>query len=610
MSKKFLVFSFAFLLSINLVYGLTPENVNYLKAEITRTGYVYLKSVEPGARAEEVKIYLSIPQETGRQSVILKEVSGPDTHEFETDEYGNQILKLIWNDPPLNQNLEYNIKFEVEVFDKEINFKANKFPETDLIKTNPEIMEKSYELERKGNDIYQIFELAKWVNNWVKYDKSYENVTKPSTWVFKNKKGTCDEISNLLITMLRNLGYNAYYVAGYAYSDNWGPHSWVEVNLNGKIITVDPTWLESPIDATHISFSRLPDSNYTEEIKIRKYGVNFYWEKGKVDIKILKKREKERINEIRFLTIPENLKDDSYVLFSGNFFSDNCLLTKSFLKSCVYNGKDLIDIFNSNISLGFCNNKTIYWIGKIPELEKNMRYTCPLVVYGNGKSKMVNFDIIPGERNKLKLSLSLEKILIKDQNFTLTLNVENPGEEKEYEFYLFLNGEVFKKKFNIPSGKTKIYFNLIAPAMPKDYTLYLFSSSGDLVKENLTVISERYFKIIGIEIPKEMKVNGSYKINITFKNQGPKNNGKIIFRANGRGDVLEFVSEENETKKLSFNYIPENYGKKVFEFILLSNGYQDGWVGSVEIKKETSLFESILNFFQSIINSILKLFNF
>jgi len=102
--------------------------------------------------------------------------------------------------------------------------------ETEYIDFNEKIKNKAKEVTQGETDLYFIVhKLAGWVKENVKYDLNTltEKADKPSTWVFENRQGVCDEITNLFISFLRTLDIPARFVSGVVYSNvenKWGNH--------------------------------------------------------------------------------------------------------------------------------------------------------------------------------------------------------------------------------------------------------------------------------------------------------------------------------------------------------------------------------------------------
>lgn len=55
----------------------------------------------------------------------------------------------------------------------------------------------------------------------------------------KQRKGVCQDYSFLAIALLRSIGMEARFVEGIA---DGVRHAWVEVKVDGRWLTMDPTW--------------------------------------------------------------------------------------------------------------------------------------------------------------------------------------------------------------------------------------------------------------------------------------------------------------------------------------------------------------------------------
>ena len=101
--------------------------------------------------------------------------------------------------------------------------------------------------------------LVGYVHDYLSYQPGSE--TKSVLSLLDNPVGDCTEFAELLTTMARNSGLSARTVFGLAYADRQEPafvfHAWNEVKINGRWQSVDPTWNQIRVDATHIP---LPDS--------------------------------------------------------------------------------------------------------------------------------------------------------------------------------------------------------------------------------------------------------------------------------------------------------------------------------------------------------------
>lgn len=76
--------------------------------------------------------------------------------------------------------------------------------------------------------------------------------------VIKKRQGDCTEHAMLYVTLARAAGVPAREVSGVIYMGDdhkaFGGHAWVEVVLDGQWISMDPTWNQTKIDATHIRY--------------------------------------------------------------------------------------------------------------------------------------------------------------------------------------------------------------------------------------------------------------------------------------------------------------------------------------------------------------------
>jgi len=109
------------------------------------------------------------------------------------------------------------------------------------------------------------------VHAYITYDLSVGDDLKNVSWVWENRIGTCDEYSVLAVSMLRALNIPARFVHGYVYSgetNDFGPHSWVEVFVGGQWMPFDPTYGQyGVVDVTHIAFSKTKSARF-EQVSI------------------------------------------------------------------------------------------------------------------------------------------------------------------------------------------------------------------------------------------------------------------------------------------------------------------------------------------------------
>ena len=108
----------------------------------------------------------------------------------------------------------------------------------------------------------QVPRLVEFVHNYLRYDPSFEAL--PVLDVVRERRGDCTEFADLLTSLARAAGIPSRTVVGMAYTDEGGPalafHAWNQLYFDNRWTTVDPTWNQQPVDATHWP---LPSSDRT-----------------------------------------------------------------------------------------------------------------------------------------------------------------------------------------------------------------------------------------------------------------------------------------------------------------------------------------------------------
>jgi transglutaminase-like putative cysteine protease len=623
MLKRFLLFCTVLLLAVPAGEAKlfeNPETVSYLHAEVVKEGSITLESTGTGAMADRLEIRHSVPQETYRQSSEIKSVTGPDEYSIERDDFGNEVIVLTWNDPPLDQRIDYGLLFEVKVWDRDDPAGGLDFPVTPMTEASQEITEKAYELTGGLRSREKFMKLSSYIYDLVEYDSSYQNVQKSAEWVFKNRKAVCDGHANLLIAMLRALGYNAYYVIGYAYTEEnidpeqpnyWGPHGWVEVEHDGRAVSLDPTWLQHPVDATHIKFALVPDSNYTEYVEILANNVRVNWEKGDYVVSMLDTEERPRI-DIEGMLVPESVGSEQHSLLITHIRSstdESCILTRIRLNSCTENGRPFLTMLPGERSVGFCENETLYWILGTPELQPGVEYTCGVNIYGAGRRSSTTLKAAMGA-DFIGTRLSTVKVLTPSQFFQANTTVENTGlGGSELELFMMLGDSVQSKRLSLDAMQAAdLVWTMRAPRLPGAYTLRFFSSSGDLLEEGVQVIEKRSVEIAGVPIPVNMSIEESLHLNITIRGL-ERTMGLLRLTIGGEVFEREFIIDKGEEKTLTFIYSPDKEGVKHISVVVLSGheDYEDGLTASVTVIREREWWEPLWEVIRGLLEGLFSL---
>lgn len=199
-----------------------------------------------------------------------------------TDSLGNRKFEFTFNPSSQQESIRLQSRIKVDsmaprpaaVGDLSRYLKASPFVQLD-----PQIASHAAELSYGAtNDLERAVRLTEWVNSYVTYDGAgYGDSIQNSSWVYANRRGTCDEFSHLLIAMLRSVNIPARFVAGLVYTgETWGMHAWVEAAIDGEWVALDPTYGEAGrIDATHAVFSYGVDQDdIKSEIRARSNGLS------------------------------------------------------------------------------------------------------------------------------------------------------------------------------------------------------------------------------------------------------------------------------------------------------------------------------------------------
>jgi transglutaminase-like putative cysteine protease len=575
-----------------------PKSVNYLKAKVALSGEVRFLTYQ-SSFFKKAYIYVYIPQEDERQKVRILSIQ-PSTYELVKDEYGNTQVKLII--PEFDEKVYYKIETLVEVEAKYPTNNVSFIRETELTKPTPEILSKA--LEVGGNTIDKLAELAIWVNNYVKYDITLENETKSASWIFENKRGTCDEFSSLFISLTRAWKIPFRYSAGIAYSDRFERHAWVELLINNNWIPFDPTWAQANyLDATHIKIANLPDANFSEKIEIEGRNIGIDWIKPtNYKVEILEIKEESPI-QIKAKLLSDEI-GNGYFLLESEVMSKECLIANLKLTSCSINGKNVFDIFDKK-DLWICGNRKVYWVGKlIIELKKGYVYTCPLTLSSDfGKFVTTSIKIDPTKEVK-GIKIFPEKI-ITTPNTSFIISVDT---ELKYFYLLYLD------KFEEIRETKMLGFN--SPNVDGDYKIFLIGLDGSGNYSELLISKLKLVKILAIEIPLNFTQGIYYLVNVSIQNIASRNlEGKLSLIFDEETIVREISISPNEILKETFNLSFENAGKREIRVILDVNEDRDVKFFEVEVfsKKSkfpnfilllTDLFKKLIEFFQTLTKNL------
>lgn len=598
MKRKTFLLLFAIALAVFSIPAATlavevknPQNVEYMKTEITQSGSVLL-----AGDVSELNVSLYIPQSDSSQTVEIEEISNPD-YFLEKDKYGNRKVNMFWKNP--SSVVDFKVKTSVSTTRRNSGnfYNIGDFSKpTELIQsTDPDIkaLAENLTIGRK-TDFEKIATLTKWVNENIEYDLTYSDVNLSATTVLHHRKGVCDEFSTLLLSMVRSIGYQSSYVVGYAYGKGYtfsegdfAAHGWTEIYTPSGSILSDPTWGEIPVDATHIRFASLADSIYPE-VNASGFGKSpaLKINPTKTDIKILEVRENPIIESKTSLLEANVWK--GYVVAKTELSAPDCVLTKFSSQSCMLGGNPLLQPEQNDSVIYFCGSKALFSIFKSPDsLNENKIYTCPIAVsVYNANSNILNLTMRETPSGEVKLSI--DRNIVEDGGKVLA---QSPG------------SYIFTSDGQSGFGEAEFTVN-------DNITVYAYRN-GSLERQAVGIIKERPFDVF-IAANKTYFAGKAGLVNITIRNLLQKGQDVTLSFRNITNQINIGPLSENS---LSINFTPASRDDNFLQVYASGNGfssYASKLVEVEEIQKQKEWWENILdsvgNFFNSIADFFRKLF--
>lgn len=562
-----------------------PQIVSKMKAELTENGIIELSG-----NVNTVDLNLSIPQEDNYQKIENFEVSdnygacsNSCSYKFVYDKYGNKLLSISWKNP--TSDIDFKVKSTITVNKRDSTEKKalqEFLKPTSLVQsTDSEIADIAS--KARGTDFEKVAYLSKWINENIKYNTVYSDVNIPAKEILQVKVGVCKEFSNLLVSFLRNLGYYSAVTVGYVHpgniytGENFLPHGWTEVYTDDGILS-DPTWAEvGYLDATHIKFATFPDSSWTFS-SIYSYGYGSF----KVDlkntnasVKLISFEEKPTLSfSSKFL---EDEVWKGYAVLKTDITADRCLLTKIDVRSCNSNLGEFLDkITKENITY-FCYNKTVFTIFKIPDLQKNVQYTCPVgvLVYG-GDQKNVPLSLSYKEESATQLTVDKTTVSPKEK---ITAFASNS--------YIFTDsGDYGLEKLDVLSP-----YN--------DFKIYSYNK-GALDQKSISVVLNKPLEA-SITANDTFNVGKEYPIAVIVKNLlNMQQQVTVKFRDQTK---TEYV---NDTKEFSFSFIPQNENDNLIQAVVSTSDFSTSLSKPVKVIEEknavadaaSGIIQVVINFFK------------
>ena len=397
--KKLLILA-VFILLIPAACALEQDydNYSYLDIGFTFENKLSVESVGVNSEVENIEVIITtFPKSNQLQEISEFNIATTPVAQSSTNE---KELKVNWNKPVGDQfkititsdiksinaiaNIDSKVPFPISL----TQYKEYALPGAN-IDINSDIRKQAQALAAGKDDLYAVsFSLSKWVYDNVEYNATVVPVEliKKSSWVMENRKGVCDEMTNLFISMMRSLDIPTKFVTGLAYSNikgEWEPHAWAEVYFPGHgWIAYDITYGQYGwIDPTHIKLSESIDSGVpSSTYKWKAFNTQLNLEETVVEAKL--KGKGEAIPQLVALKVNPLIKKagpGSYIpieitIKNGQniYLTENLMLTKApEINSQTY----------EQIFLKPKETKKIYWLLRAPvDLEPGFTYTSEIGV--------------------------------------------------------------------------------------------------------------------------------------------------------------------------------------------------------------------------------------
>lgn len=452
----------------------------------------------PSYYVDYIKAKISFFPEGGFQQKLLSFETTPDSMKKEG------FMEFYWKEP-YDEKLEFSLEYTIETENKilEIREKVD-FPIKNLdqeiieytkpsenFDINNEMIMTASEIAQGEDDLYVVVhKIASWVSENVEYDLKYGETTEKSSWVLKNKKGTCDEISSLFISLCRAVKIPARYVSGVAYSnlpelEGFGNHAWAEVYFpNYGWVPFDVTYKEfGMINPTHLKMKSSFDSrNSSTSYEWR--GRNFQIQAETLDIntKIVDYYGKKHpAISIKTKIFEDNIGFGSYNIIEASIENSKGYYVPARIFLSAPNEIYVEQEKSMSLVLKPYETKKVYWVFKLTDdLKRNYVYTIPLSVYDSMNSSSTS-----------RFSSKSNNLIISKKEIQDVLESMMEEDEKIYSRNIEISCSVDKEEY-YSDEKRKITCDL--------------KNSGNVILENMNICADENCKIVNMGIAQEKEV--------------------------------------------------------------------------------------------------------
>ena len=597
-----------------------------------------------------VKARLSFFPEDDFQQRLTKLETSPDSLkkdgiiEFKWEHPDEKKLYFLLNSEVETENKLKKITKKVEFPLKNLDEEYVKYTKpTENIDLNDNIIKIASGLAEGEDDLYVIIhKIAEWVSKNIEYDIKYGTSTEKSSWVLKNRIGTCDEFSSLFIALCRSLGIPARYVSGVAYSnipelEGFGNHAWAEVYFpDYGWVLFDPTYSEFGfVNPSHIKLKTSLDSGNTS--------TGYEWKGQSLDVvaekldisAALKKAQgiKEPLIRIKADVLNSNIGFGSYNLVEATIENLNNYYVPITLRLSAPIELDVVDN-KKNILLKPNEIKKIYWVVRLTkDLQRNYIYTLPITVYdlsnisstSSFESKFGGLTLTKSTIDEILEDKTEEKLKICSRKIDLKCSLDKEDyyidESILVNCFIKNTGNIFLNKIKICLENDCKILNL---GISQEKNINLSTKPKSLGKKQAVVkarndqVSKTYYfdynildypniTITDLTYPAEILFNKGYSISFMLNKSSystPKNVEITLLQNSfsekwGLGDL-----DKNKIFDVSLNSKTLHEGKNDFEIIV---SYEDNKNRVYETKDNFSITLAKLSFPQKVLSLLYSL---
>lgn len=648
MIKKLLIIFIILVLS-QIIFAEEDNSIQYtldaqLDVEISSNIEIYESSKD--SYLGDLKVILNyLPQNSFRQEIISLSTSPKakfsDKIIFEWENIDSENLIFL-------MNMKINTKNSFYPVNKKVLFPIKKYPiniydytkPSAMMDINDDIKKIAAELAQNDDDLYSVvFKLSSWTKKNIKYDlsSSAANAVKSSSWVLRNKKGVCDELTNLFISLCRSLGIPARFVSGISHTNSlefsqpWGMHGWAEVYFpdNGWV-PFDPTYGQiGYVDAGHIKLRDSIDSNISStEYEWKGRNIDIIPNPLDINVKILHLGNKlSPLLDISATVFEDNVGYGSYNFIKATIKNNNIYYAASTIRLSIPKEIEILDNFEKYIILKPYEKKSIFWKIFIPDnFENNMIYTFPVLIYTDrnysidtsftteNSGKKISLDTIEqiiletNDESSHKLSDSLTFYCNSNKNevdinekVSIDCTITNEALQNFENINVCLEKDC--KKISIDKkGVLIVNFEKIYEQIGAKFLL-ISAKNKDISKSayiNMLVLDSPRINISNTEFPKEVDFSDTFNINFTLTKvsyQSPKDT-KVKFYTNNNFEEYELNNFEAITPfTIQTSSKMLKYDKNTFKIVLEyndKNGKQYSNSEEFYIRlNETTFFEKL-----------------